>query len=164
MIKVIFTLFNLQGTALRQSLTRWLIYLSTFTSICQELFSRFFEEFSRFTFKPNSSIFSVFLSKLHQFLSLFVCRSLERLDILPHQFPFVNTFFQFFQESFQEGNQVRFWSKTVQKPWFLVPNQWVWCYPFLSMYAGVFGTWTTVFTRPHGGRRAILESPLRCGV
>ena len=73
-------------------------------------------------------------------------------------------FFRFFQESFQEGNRVRFWSKTVQKPWFLVPNQWVWCYPFLSMYAGVFGTWTTVFSRPHGGRRAILESPLRWGV
>ena len=103
MIKVIFTLFNLQGTALRQSLARWLIYLSTSTSICQELFSRFFEEFSRFTFKPNSSIFSVFLSKLHQFLSLFVCRSLERLDILPHQSPFVNTFFQVFSRKFLRG-------------------------------------------------------------
>ena len=32
------------------------------------------------------------------------------------------------------------------------------------MCAGVFGTWTTVFSRPHGGRRAILESPLRRGI
>ena len=103
MIKVIFTLFNLQGTALRQSLARWHIYLSTSTDLCQELFSMFFEEFSRFSFKPNSSIFSVFLSKLHQFLSLFVCRSLERLDILPHQSPFVNTFFQVFSRKFFKG-------------------------------------------------------------
>ena len=96
MIKVIFALFNLQGTALRQSFTRRLSYLSTSADLCQELFSRFFEEFSRFTFKPNSSIFSVVPSKLHQFLSLFVCRSLERLDILSHQSSFVNTFFQEF--------------------------------------------------------------------
>ena len=103
MIKVIFTLFNLQGTALRQPIARWLIYLSTSASICQELFSRFFEEFSRFTFKPNSSIFSVFLSKLHQFLSLFVCCSLERQDILSHRLPFVNTFFQVFSRKFLRG-------------------------------------------------------------
>ena len=45
----------------------------------------------------------MFLSKLHQFLSLFVCRSLERLDILPHHFPFVNTFFQVFSRKFSEG-------------------------------------------------------------
>ncbi|MBQ8355066.1 MAG: hypothetical protein IJY40_05530, partial [Oscillospiraceae bacterium] len=76
---------------------------STFTDLCQELFSRFFEEFSYFSFKPNSSIFSVFLSKLNQFLSLFVCHSLERLDILPHQSPFVNTFFQVFSRKFLRG-------------------------------------------------------------
>ena len=45
----------------------------------------------------------MFLSKLHQFLSLFVCRSLERLDILPHQSPFVNTFFQVFSRKFLRG-------------------------------------------------------------
>ena len=99
-IKVIFTLFNLQGTALRQSLVRLLVYLSTSSSVCQELFSGFFEEFSRFTFKPNSSIFPPVLSNLHRFLSLFVCRSLERLDILSYQLPFVNTFFHLFSKKF----------------------------------------------------------------
>ena len=35
-----------------------LVYLSTLASVCQELFSRTFEEFSRPAFGPNSSVFS----------------------------------------------------------------------------------------------------------
>ena len=97
-----------------------LIYLSTLSSVCQELFSKFFEEFSRSAFGPNSSVFSAVLSKLHRFVQLFVCRSLERLDILSHHIPFVNTFFQVFSKNFQTQKRRPFGQRqTDEEPYFL---------------------------------------------
>ena len=63
------TLFNLQGTHPRAAQG---LYISTLASVCQEVFSTFFETLSRFAPSP------------------------ERLINIPRTFLFVNTFFQFF--------------------------------------------------------------------
>ena len=89
-----FTLFNLQGalgvftgSPFRSSFFRTrgqLIYTSTSSSVCQELFSNSFELF-------------LMLSTI-SFHAL--CASLERLHIILHQNPIVNTFFRIFSNYF----------------------------------------------------------------
>ena len=77
----VFALFNLQGTVLSACRSRGeLAYVTTFKTICQELFSSFFK----------------FLFVLWCFTGL----SPERLDILSPPPPFVKHYFRLFSKNF----------------------------------------------------------------
>ena len=70
------SLFNLQGTHPRAAQG---LYISTLASVCQEVFSTFFETLSRFAPSP------------------------ERLINIPRTSPFVNTFFHLFSNFFKKS-------------------------------------------------------------
>ena len=89
-IKVIFTLFNLQGT-LCIALSDPFI-LAHFPPFVKHYFS-FFEVF---LFHSKTSENEPFLNKFHRFVFCFVSGSLKRSDILSRQPLFVITFFHLF--------------------------------------------------------------------
>ena len=94
-------------------------------------------------FKPNSSIFSAVLFKFHRCVHLFVCRSLERSDILTHHFPFVNTYFHVFSNFFEFcfGRPFVLFNRYRHHPFLQKPGETTDAVSPGSMDLGAFPTW-----------------------